>query len=54
MPADDGKSDWRIAPWLRAYRAADLRPDIVAGLSLAAFVIPESLAYATPHDRSCG
>ena len=47
MPADDGKSDWRIAPWLRVYRAADLGPDIVAGLSLAAFVIPESLAYAT-------
>lgn len=47
MPADDGKADRRIAPWLRVYRAADLRPDIVAGLSLAAFVIPESLAYAT-------
>ena len=54
MPADDGKSDWRIAPWLRVYRAADLGPDIVAGLSLAAFVIPESLAYADARWPAAG
>jgi high affinity sulfate transporter 1 len=47
VAADDAKADRRIASWLRVYRAADLRPDIIAGLSLAAFVIPESLAYAT-------
>jgi sulfate permease, SulP family len=33
--------------WLRTYRRADLRLDVVAGISLAAFVIPESLAYAS-------
>ena len=36
-----------MATWLRRYRTDNIRPDIVAGLSLAAFVIPESLAYAT-------
>jgi sulfate permease, SulP family len=36
-----------IAPWLRDYTAPRLRPDILAGLSLAAFAIPESIAYAS-------
>src|SRR5262245_56363698 len=36
-----------IAPWLRGYTAQRLRPDVIAGLSLAAFVIPESIAYAS-------
>jgi high affinity sulfate transporter 1 len=33
--------------WLRAYDAKGLNVDLIAGLSLAAFVIPESLAYAS-------
>jgi SulP family sulfate permease len=33
--------------WIRAYEARDFPRDLVAGLSLAAFVIPESLAYAS-------
>jgi high affinity sulfate transporter 1 len=33
--------------WIPAYRIDSLRPDSIAGLSLAAFVIPESIAYAT-------
>ena len=33
--------------WLRTYTAKEFRLDLVAGLSLAAFVIPESLAYAS-------
>lgn len=33
--------------WIRAYEAKKFRRDLVAGLSLAAFVIPESLAYAS-------
>jgi high affinity sulfate transporter 1 len=33
--------------WLRTYTAKKFRLDLVAGLSLAAFVIPESLAYAS-------
>ena len=33
--------------WLSAYRASWLRDDIVAGVTLAAYAIPVSLAYAT-------
>ncbi|HEX7792669.1 MAG TPA: SulP family inorganic anion transporter [Afipia sp.] len=33
--------------WIRAYNAKEFPRDLVAGLSLAAFVIPESLAYAS-------
>ncbi len=33
--------------WFRVYTANRFRLDLVAGLSLAAFVIPESLAYAS-------
>ena len=35
------------AAWLRSYRTKNFTVDLVAGLSLAAFVIPESLAYAS-------
>ena len=34
------------AQWLAGYRAAFLRPDIIAGVTLAAYAIPVSLAYA--------
>ncbi|HXW49702.1 MAG TPA: SulP family inorganic anion transporter, partial [Xanthobacteraceae bacterium] len=33
--------------WIRVYDGRSARLDVVAGLSLAAFVIPESLAYAS-------
>ncbi|QUN31991.1 STAS domain-containing protein (plasmid) [Cupriavidus sp. KK10] len=33
--------------WLRAYRKAWLKPDVIAGLTVAAVVIPKALAYAT-------
>ena len=36
-----------VLGWIRAYKAKDFPTDLVAGLSLAAFVIPESLAYAS-------
>ena len=32
--------------WLAEYRASWLRPDIIAGVTLAAYAIPVSLAYA--------
>jgi high affinity sulfate transporter 1 len=35
-----------IATWLRGYDAANLRFDVLAGVTLAAFVVPESLAYS--------
>src|SRR3981081_4790544 len=39
---------WRAPParWLAEYRAAWLRGDIIAGVTLAAYAIPVSLAYA--------
>jgi sulfate permease, SulP family len=33
--------------WLRRYRRADLGPDAIAGLTVWAVLVPESLAYAT-------
>jgi len=33
--------------WIPTYTTKQFGPDLIAGLSLAAFVIPESLAYAT-------
>src|SRR5215467_10340925 len=33
--------------WMRAHSRETVRLDLIAGLSLAAFVIPESLAYAS-------
>ena len=33
--------------WVREYRRADLAPDIVAGLTGAAILVPQSMAYAT-------
>jgi high affinity sulfate transporter 1 len=39
-----------LPDWLRTYSRPRLRLDVVAGLSLAAFAIPESLAYASLAD----
>ena len=36
-----------VSHWIRTYTPARFGLDLVAGLSLAAFVIPESLAYAS-------
>ena len=48
---DDRKSAWHRwfppARWLTEYRLDWLRGDIVAGITLAAYAIPVSLAYAT-------
>jgi high affinity sulfate transporter 1 len=33
--------------WLRQYQSAWLRPDVVAGLTAAAVVVPKAMAYAT-------
>jgi len=40
-------SAFPIARWLPKYSASWLRPDFVAGLTLAAYAIPVSLAYAS-------
>ena len=39
-----------VLEWRRGYDGRHLRLDMIAGLSLAAFVIPESLAYASLAD----
>ena len=36
-----------IADWLFSYQKDWLRPDIIAGLTTAAVVIPKAMAYAT-------
>src|SRR4051812_19468401 len=40
------------ASWLGEYRAAWVRSDVVAGVTLAAYAIPVSLAYASLADLS--
>ena len=35
-----------VAAWLRSYRREWVRPDVVAGLTVAAVVIPQAMAYA--------
>src|SRR5947207_10386363 len=52
IAADNGApSGWRAlfpaAVWLPRYKRAWLRHDVVAGITLAAYAIPVSLAYAT-------
>src|SRR5262245_54590814 len=37
----------RSSNWLSAYKTEWLRPDIIAGLTTAAVVIPKAMAYAT-------
>ena len=49
--AERAAGRWRrafpIAAWLPAYERRWLRADVLAGATLAAFVIPESMAYAS-------
>ncbi|ABF43737.1 sulfate transporter [Candidatus Koribacter versatilis Ellin345] len=41
------QSLFSLPNWLTSYRSEWLRPDIIAGLTAAAVVIPKSMAYAT-------
>lgn len=41
------KSLFPALQWIQGYRAEWLRPDLVAGITLGAFMLPESLAYAS-------
>jgi hypothetical protein len=36
-----------VPPWLRQYRRERLRPDVIAGLTLASYAVPVSMAYAS-------
>ena len=47
---DHGRSDgrdWPLFSSLQGYRRAWLRPDLLAGLTVWAVLVPESLAYAS-------
>jgi high affinity sulfate transporter 1 len=47
--AETGENRWRFLPiagWLPQYRPGWLRFDVVAGITLAAYAVPVSLAYA--------
>jgi len=47
---DHGRSDgrdWPVFSSLQGYRRAWLRPDLLAGLTVWAVLVPESLAYAS-------
>lgn len=53
VPAEGGRAIARWVPaliWLHAYQPAWLRFDAVAGLTTAALVVPQSMAYATLAD----
>ena len=41
------KKYFPISVWLPAYKKSFIRWDLVAGITLASFVLPESMAYAT-------
>ena len=47
---DEGESGWKAvfpaAQWLREYQLRWLKSDVVAGITLVAYAIPVSLAYA--------
>ena len=44
-----GIRDYVARPWavLRGYRRADLSPDLLAGVTVAAIAIPQAIAYAS-------
>ena len=50
MSTSTPASGWRVLPaarWLGAYRAPWLKADLVAGMTLAAYAVPVSMAYAS-------
>ena len=48
MSTTSTQPKWAFFPdWLIAYRSDCVRPDVIAGLTTAAVVIPKAMAYAT-------
>lgn len=47
--AHHGVREYLTRPWtlLRSYRRADLTPDLLAGVTIAAIAIPQAIAYAS-------
>ena len=48
------KRTWPVFGSLQCYRREWIRPDVVAGLTVWAVLVPEALAYATIAGRSPG
>src|SRR6185436_1087591 len=36
-----------VIPWMRGYGAAELQPDVIAGITLAAYLLPAAIADAS-------
>lgn len=49
---DTGFAWFPASHWIRAHTRQSVRLDLIAGLSLAAFVIPEALAYGGLAPRT--
>ena len=47
MGANASQGGLLVPDWIRGYRGEWLRPDLVAGLTTAAVVVPKAMAYAT-------
>src|SRR5262245_41606608 len=47
MTSSEASRPRLLLPWLEAYRPADVPSDVLAGLTLAAYAIPASLAYSS-------
>ena len=47
MATNNARVRYPIAGWLGSYRKEWFRPDVIAGLTTAAVVIPKAMAYAT-------
>ena len=51
MATSTGASGWRaffpVVQWLAGYQARWLKADLIAGMTLAAYAIPVSMAYAS-------
>ena len=47
MAAKEGAASFGILDWLVSYRRDWLRPDVIAGLTAAAVVVPKAMAYAS-------
>src|SRR6476659_419927 len=48
-PPDARRDRWRVVPivgWLRSYDRRWLRGDLVAGIAVAALIVPKNLGYA--------
>ena len=50
MNAQSAPSVWAVTDWLPRYRAEWLRPDVVAGLTLAAYLVPAGIGDASLAD----